>query len=1033
MKLLETLGLRVRQFGLRRSAAVYLVIVVGLALASEFAGDQISGQGAANPGAAILSALAIAALVGIFVFFLFHGAVEDRERAGVALANSEERFRSLTSLSADWFWETDPGHRISWIAGGQSMLKLFGSELAYGRRIWEIPGIAVPEAAIAAHLEALEAQAPFHELELCRPGPDGQAEYHLISGEPRVDRAGRFLGYRGVGRDVTGSKRAAAALSGAKERLELALNSGALAIWDSNLSTGRIFVSEGWAQILGEPAGDQWLRVEEVLERVHPQDREAGLLASRRALKGETASYMAEIRLRLPTGDWKWVVASGQVVERDAGGRALRMTGTVVDVDRRKRAEHALRDAEVRYRTLVDLSPDGVLLQSDGRIEYANRAAAEILGTPRPASLIGLVSMELIHPDDCPRILERVRYLRGGPGKADFSERRMLRLDGSVVTVEGASVSYLERGRLVVQTVLRDISERVNAREELAERERRFRDVVEAAGEYVWETDCEFRYTWISARVEAVLGHVHADLIGRRPQDFMPLGEARAVEEQLLRASHQGVPFRDLVHRSITKSGRAIWQSISGVPVFDQRGKLKGFRGTGADITARRQAEERIQFLATRDAVTGLPNRVLLADRAGQAILNAGRKQGRIAVLAISLDRFHLVNDSLGHRAGDALVRATAERFSNALRRDDTLARVGGEEFVVLWDGTREVEDVALVAKKLLACLAAPVVIDARPLNVSASIGISVYPGDGKEFSELLNNADAARYAAREADGNTYRFFSRELNSRALERLDMESALHRALAGDEFVLHFQPVVRSAGAAMPRVVGAEVLLRWQHPQRGLLAPGEFIPFAEQAGLMGALGDWLVERATAQVAQWEPGPSGGLWFALNVPAKEVFRDRRFSESLREALQRNRLDGSRFVLEISERSMQAGGDARIDALGAVAALGVALTIDDFGAGHSSLASLREMPVRKLKVDRSLVADLVAREDAAVIVQTVTAMARGLGLSVAAEGVETEAQLARLRAAGCDEWQGRLFSEPLDAAAFEALISGASRAASA
>jgi len=557
MKVLYTLLRRIRQFGLRRSAMVYLVIVAGLLLASELAIEHIVGQSEA-PAFAVMDALVIAALAGVFIFFLFQGAVEEREQASVALANSEERFRSLTSLSADWFWETDTGHRISWIAGGQSMLKLFGSELAYGRRIWEIPGIVVPDPVVAAHLSALQEHAPFHDFELCRPGREGASEYHLISGEPRIDRDGRFLGYRGVGRNVTSGKRAEAALSSAKDRLELALNSGALAIWDANLASGRIFLSEGWSQILGEPLGEQWLQIEGLAERVHELDRDAVLLASRRAVKGEAASFEAEIRMCMASGDWKWAVASGKVVERDANGRALRMAGTVVDIDRRKRAEHALRDAEARYRTLVDLSPDGVLLQSDGRIEYANRAAADILGASRPSALVGLESMALVHTDDHAVILERARYLRAGPGKSDFRERRMLRLDGAAVMVEGASVSYLERGRLVIQTVLRDISERVRAREELAEREQRFRDVVEAAGEYVWETDHEFRYTWLSARVEAVLGHVHADLIGRRPQDFMPLGEARSIEERLVRASQLGMPFRDLVHRSVTKSGRAI-------------------------------------------------------------------------------------------------------------------------------------------------------------------------------------------------------------------------------------------------------------------------------------------------------------------------------------------------------------------------------------------------------------------------------------------------------------------------------------------
>jgi diguanylate cyclase (GGDEF)-like protein/PAS domain S-box-containing protein len=1037
MKVVQTLVRRARQFGMPRSIAIYLCIFIGLALAGELTVEQLMGQGSADPARPLINALVLAALVGVFVFFLFQGAVEDREQASVALADSEERFRSLTSLSADWFWETDAGHRISWIAGGQSMLKLFGAELAYGRRLWEVGGIEVPEPAIAVHLAALEAREPFHDLELCRPGEHGNSEFHLISGEPRFDNAGRFLGYRGVGRDVTGGKRSAAALAAAKERLELALSSGALAIWDSNLATGRIFLSEGWAQMLGELPGEQWRSVDEIVDRVHVLDRDDVLAASRRALKGEAASFNAEIRLRVASGDWRWALASGRVVERDATGRALRMAGAVVDIDGRKRAEHALRDAEARYRTLVDLSPDGVLLQSDGRIEYANRAAADILGVSRPSALVGLEGMQLVHPEDIPAIRQRARYLRTGPGKSDFLERRMLRLDGGVVTVEGASVSYLERGRLVVQTVLRDITERVRARGELAEREQRFRDVVEAAGEYVWETDVEFRYTWLSARVEAVLGHVHADLIGRRPQDFMPLGEARAVEEQLLKASRGGAPFRDLVHRSVTKSGRAIWQSISGVPVFDARGVLKGFRGTGADITARRQAEERIQYLATRDPLTGLPNRLLLADRAQQAILNAGRRQGRVAVLSIGLDRLHLVNDSLGHSAGDAVLRAVAERFSNALRRDDTLARVGDEEFVVLWDGTREVEDVALVAEKLLQCLASPLVIDGRALDLSASLGISVHPGDGNDLDDLLKNADAARYAAREAEANTYRFFSPELNTRALERLEADGALRRAIARDEFELRFQPIVRSAGVAPPRIVGAEVQMCWRHPTRGLLAPEAFLAQAEQAGLAGAIGARAIERTAAQVAVWTGMPAGGVWFALNVSARELSRERGFAQSLREALRRHGLQGAQFALEVSERSIRSGGESggqqALQAMGAMAELGVALAVDDFGAGHSSLATLRRMPLSKLKLDASLVADLATPDDAAILVKTVAAMAKGLGLRIAAEGVESAAQLARLRELGCEEWQGALFSEPVDAAAFASMLAQSARAATA
>ena len=1031
MGLLQSVVTRLRQFGLRRSIAVYFIIVVGLVMAGELAIDHIV-RGTADGGIfPLVNAFLLAALVGVIVFFLFQGAVEGRERASIALAESEERFRSLTSLSADWFWETDAEQHLTWIAGGGPMLKLFGSELAYGRRLWEIPGVEARASELTGHLRALAAHEPFREFELRRAGGAGEGEFHLISGEPRLDSAGRFVGYRGVGHDVTDRKSAQRELSAAKERLELALNAGELAIWDSDITAGRTYLSEGWADMLGDIRSAQQMGIRDLVERIHVEDRDAALLASKRAVTGETPSFVAEMRMRRAGGDWKWIVSSGQVVERDAVGRALRMTGTVVDIDRRKRAEQATRDAELRYRTLVDLSPDGVLLQSDGLIEYANRAAALLLGASSPAALVGRSLIDLVHADYRAAILQRVEYLRAGPGATDFKLRKMLRLDGREAIVDGASVSYLERGRLVMQTVLRDVSEQTRVREELAEREQRFRDVVEAAGEYVWETDAAFRYTWLSARVESVLGYMHADLLGRRPQEFMPLGQARTVEERLMRHARQGEPFRDLVHRSITKSGRVIWQSVSGVPVFEANGTLRGYRGTGADITARKQAEERIQYLATRDALTGLPNRALLADRAEQAILNAGRNRGRIAVLSLDLGRFQLVNDSLGHQVGDALLRAIAERLANILRKDDTLARLGGDEFVLLWDGTRDVQDAALVAQKVLKSLAQPVVIDGRVLNMSVSIGIGVYPDDGRDFAELLKNADAARYAAKEAGGGTCRFFSRELNLRALERLEMESGLHRALARDEFVLHYQPVVRSAPGQAPRIVGAEVLMRWRHPDKGLLGPDEFIPFAEQIGLMGPLGEWLIERSSERIALWQDGPMAGLWFSLNVSVKEFSQDRRFAETLGQALRRNRLDGSRLALEIAERSVQGGGTESLETLQAVADLGVALTIDDFGAGQSNLAALRRLPVRKLKIDRSFVSDVATREDAAIIVQTVAAMAKGLGVEFAAAGVENKAQLARLQELGCREWQGHLYSEPLEADAFELLLTSPNRVA--
>jgi len=848
----------------------------------------------------VADVLLLVAFWGGVVYLVMHLFSRKRERALAEARASAARFRGLTELSADWFWETDTEHRIVWLSGGGPVVTLFGHTPTYGKRFWEIPQIEVDAEALRVLEERLAREQPFFDLEISRADERGARQTHIISGQSLKAADGRLVGYRGVGRDVTGERRVERGLAEAKERIERALEGGNLAEWDFELDTDRIYLGRGWAGFLGQQRSPGVHRGRDLVELVHPEDRPALMRSFIRALQGKE-QYVADYRVRTEGGGWKWLHSAGQVTERDAAGRAKRMLGTVADIDDRKRAEGAI-----------------------------------------------------------------------------------------------------------------------------AEREQRFRDVAEAAGEYVWETDAEWRYTYLSERVEAVHGHARSELLGRRPHDFMPLGEERAVQDWLVRHVARDRPFRDLVHRSITKSGGVIWLSVSGVPVHDAAGHWIGYRGTAADVTARKQAEARIEVLTTRDALTGLPNRLLLAERSAEAIANAARNRSRLALLCIDLDRFRLVNESFGHPAGDALLRAVAERLRNALRHEDTLGRIGGDDFVLLWNGLRGPEEAALLAQRLLSVLGRPFTVEDHAINVGASIGIALYPEDGRDFTQLLKNADAAMYHAKDCGRGTFRSYTPELGATAAGRLRVENELRSALARGELLLHWQPVLHSEPMrGRGKVVGAEALVRWQHPERGLLLPEDFIPLAEDTGLIRAIGDWTLERALSQAGAWQRSLPGKPWFALNVSAVELVEGDVFLKKLENCLKANSVDGSRIELEITERALMSHLEENLETLRRIGALGVRFAIDDFGTGYSSLAYLRGLPVDKLKIDRMFLRDIASDPVDQAIVGAIATLARALGIAVAAEGVESAAQLERLLALGCAEWQGHHFSPSLDPGAFEKLFS--------
>ena len=561
----------------------------------------------------------------------------------------------------------------------------------------------------------------------------------------------------------------------------------------------------------------------------------------------------------------------------------------------------------------------------------------------------------------------------------------------------------------------RDITAAVEAQEALRASERRFADVVDAAGEFVWEVDRAGRFVYVSDKVESVLGYAPTELLGRHPKDLAPAQEGERIAAWMQETGRERKPFRSFEYLSETKDGRMIWLEVSGVPFRAADGR-DGYRGTGLDITERKRAEQRIEELATRDALTGLPNRLLLTDRLGHALVNARRKGELLALLFVDLDNFKTINDSLGHPAGDAMLKQVAGRLGAVMRKGDTLARLGGDEFVVLLEGLREAEDAGAVAQKVLRALGEPVVVDGRNLTSSCSIGISVYPADGLDGTTLLRNADMAMYSAKDRGRDNYQFFSQEMNIRATEKLAIESSLRHALQENQFELHFQPKFSLADGSL---TGVEALVRWHHPERGLLLPGRFITIAEETGLIVPLGDWVLRAACAQAREWRDRCGTRVPISVNLSVLQFTRA--LTGQVQGALETEGLEAGMLELEITESLLMKNVEDNVAMLRALSQAGVRIAIDDFGTGYSSLSYLRRLKIDTLKVDQTFVREIESSADDVAIVQAIVALARSLKLTVIAEGVERDGQLEILRELRCDEWQGHRAGKPLAAVPFE------------
>jgi diguanylate cyclase (GGDEF)-like protein/PAS domain S-box-containing protein len=957
--------------------------------------------------------------------------VTERRRIEMALEEARTKYRDIYEGALEGMFQTTIEGQI--LAVNPALAKMLGYESPedlltsvkdLAREIWQNPDER------SRYVETLLERGSVRGYECRFRRKDGTIIWVLLNGQKKLAPDAKVTYHEGFIVDITERKRAEQSIRESAESLEEAQRIGCLGSYVLDISAQEWISSSALDELFGTDkkydrtvAG--WLAL------IHPDDREMMVNHSADVFSGKLQQFDMEYRIiRRSDHAERWVHGLGRL-EFDHRGNPRILRGVIKDITAHKLSEIALRDNEQRFRQSFEQAAVGMIHTSlEGRILRVNNRFAEIVGYS-PGEIAGITFQQITAPEDLDK--SNTALKRMTTGLADLTqpsvwEKRYIRKDGSLTWVKlTISIQRDGEGRaLHYITIVEDINQRKAAEANLSKAQEALR-LSEERYRTVFQTslDCivisrlgDGKYVDVNTAFLKLLGFEYDEVIGRTSFELDLWADAGTREDmtELLRRDSS---FHDYKTRFRKKSGEISWVLISA-SVIEIEGNscvLSVMR----DISDAKAAEEEIWNLAFYDPLTRLPNRRLLLDRLHQSLAVGNRTLRHRALLFVDLDDFKTLNDTLGHQTGDLLLQEVAARLSKSVRECDTVARLGGDEFVVMLEDLSVVPEEAAteaeaVGEKMLFAIDQPYLLDGHECLSTSSVGITVFGHKQQSANEVLQQADIAMYQAKAAGRNTMRFFAPALQAAVKARAAIEAELRQALKTGQFVLYYQPQVDDTG-----LIGVEALIRWMHPERGLLAPGKFISIAEHSGLILPLGEWVLATAADQIAAWaRRAQTANISISVNISALQ-FRQPGFVSQVLATLDRAGANPKRLKLELTESMLVDNIEDVIGKITDLKSQGIGFSLDDFGTGYSSLAYLKRLPIDQLKIDRSFVRDIVENVGSRAIAQSIISLGRAMCLGVIAEGVETEEQRDCLIQLGCDTFQGYLFSCPLPLEEFE------------